>query len=171
MAKEKKSKGLKITKKQKKNFKDFQKGFNSPGGVLRKTASAVLLAVCIWFCCSGTLMAQETDGSVKLTWNAVTKNTDGSDITNLAGYRVYVGETAGNYNRMETLGSETATEVDGLEVGKNYFIALTAFNTYNNESNKSEEVGSPGKYYKFPEDVQAITVIEVKVNVTTQISQ
>jgi hypothetical protein len=168
MAEKKKAKGLKITKKQKKNLKDFQKGFNSPGGILRKTAKAVLLAVCLWFCCSGVVVAQENDGSIKLQWNEVTENADGSPITNLAGYKVYVGESAGNYTRIETVGTVTETEVDGLEVGKKYFIALTAFNSYNNQSDYSEEVNSPGLYYKIPADCTGVTIIEVTIKVSNK---
>lgn len=173
MAKEKekkKAKGLKITKKAKKNLKEFQKGFNSPGGILRKSAQMLLLACCIWYCCSGTALAQVVDGSLKMSWEPVTKNQDGSQCKNLAGYKVYVGESAGNYTRTETLGTETITEVDSLEVGKDYFIAITAFNTYNQESIKSKEITAPGKFYKIPAGVQVITIIEVKINVTATTS-
>jgi hypothetical protein len=167
MSKEKKkAKGLKITKKAKKNLKDFQKGFNSPGGILRNTAKAVLLACCIWFCCSGYALAQEADGSLKLQWNEVTENADGTPITNLAGYKVYVGEEAGVYTRIETVGTVTETEVDGLEVGKKYFIALTAFNSYNNQSGYSEEVNSPGLYYHIPADCTGVIIIEVTIKVS-----
>jgi hypothetical protein len=112
-------------------------------------------------------MAQDvpaaTDGSLKISWNEVTKNQDGSDCKNLAGYKIYIGEAEGEYTRVETVGTVTSTEVGNLEVGKTYYVALTAYNTYANESGKSVEVSSPGIFYKIPEDVNGVIIIKITI--------
>ena len=169
-----KGKGLKANERQKKNLKKFKEGFNQPLG-LKKKLAMIFAVVCIWLCCSGVATAQPvpvalTDGSLKVTWDAVTTNTDGTPCINLAGYKIYIGEEATVYTRMETTGADTFFEVEGLEVGRNYFLALTAYNTYNNESLKSGEVSSEGLYYKIPNNPGNVQVLEISVtvNINTQ---
>lgn len=69
-------------------------------------------------------------------------DTDGSPVTALAGYHVYVGtDTADLYLRggVDEPGT-TSFEVTGLARGT-YFFAVTAYNEYGEESEKSN-IGS-----------------------------
>ena len=74
-------------------------------------------------------------GSATLSWTPPTRNTDGSPLTNLAGYRVHWGPTAGNYTGSVTLNNAglTAYVVESLAPGT-YFFAVTALNSVGVES-------------------------------------
>jgi len=71
-----------------------------------------------------------------LKWNANTE-------VNLSGYKVYYGTSSRNYDSFVDVGNVTECELfeplDPNE-GLTYYIALTAYNTSDNESKKSNEV-------------------------------
>ena len=77
-------------------------------------------------------------GSVTLTWTAPTKNEDGTDLTDLDGYKLYWGTTPGVYPNSVTIDNETVTTyvVDDLAPGTYMFVA-TSFNTSGVESRYS----------------------------------
>ena len=60
----------------------------------------------------------------------------------LAGYRVYVGTSSGNYTFAGPfeITSGTSYSVQNLPMGQTYFFAVSAFDIYGNESLKSAEV-------------------------------
>lgn len=74
-------------------------------------------------------------GSALLSWTPPTRNTDGSPLTNLAGYRVYWGTSPGDYPNSVTINNPGITSyvVDQLTPATWYF-ALTALNTAGAES-------------------------------------
>jgi hypothetical protein len=63
-------------------------------------------------------------GSATLSWTPPTLNTDGSPLTNLAGYRVYWGPAAGNYPNSLTLNNAGLTSyvVSNLAPGTYHFV-------------------------------------------------
>jgi hypothetical protein len=74
-------------------------------------------------------------GSARLTWNPPTTNSDGSPLTNLSGYKVYWGTSAGNYSSSVTImspGIATYT-VENL-TPNTYHFAVTAISTTGAES-------------------------------------
>lgn len=77
-------------------------------------------------------------GSATLSWTPPTQNTDGSALTNLAGYRVYWGRSAGSYTASTTLNNPGLSSyvVDQLTSGTWYFVA-TAVNAQGVESSFS----------------------------------
>jgi hypothetical protein len=77
-------------------------------------------------------------GSVSLSWTAPTQNEDGTDLTNLAGYKIYWGTTTGTYPNSVTIDNPTVTTylVENLAPGTYEFVA-TAFNTSGVESQYS----------------------------------
>ena len=81
-----------------------------------------------------TVLAVAT-GSATLSWTPPTTNTDGSPLTNLAGYRVYWGPAAGNYPSSVQLNNPglTAYVVGNLAPGT-YYFAVKAVNTAGTES-------------------------------------
>jgi hypothetical protein len=165
---DKHGKGLHLNKRQKKNYKEFQKGFKTPFGILKKKVLSIAAVLCIWLCCSGDIFAA-LDGSLKLKWNPVTTNVGGSKCDNLAGYRLYVGNASGVYDTVYDVKNVTEYEIKNLEVGIKYFIAVTAYNTYNRESGKSNEVHSGGKYYFVPSQVMGLIEITAEnVNIYTE---
>ena len=74
-------------------------------------------------------------GSARLTWTPPTTNTNGTPLTNLAGYRVRWGTAAGNYPNVVTLNNPglTAYVVENLVPGT-YFFVVTALNSTGVES-------------------------------------
>jgi hypothetical protein len=81
-------------------------------------------------------------GSATLSWTPPTRNTDGSSLTNLAGYRVYWGPAAGNYPNSVTLNNAGLASyvVSNLAPGTYYFV-VSARNSAGTESAMSN-VGS-----------------------------
>ena len=74
-------------------------------------------------------------GSATLTWTPPTQNTDGSPLTNLAGYKIYWGTSAGSYPTSVTVNNPGLSSyvVDNLMPGTHFF-AVTVFNSSGTES-------------------------------------
>jgi hypothetical protein len=71
--------------------------------------------------------------SLSISWNP---NGEGD----LDGYKIYYGTSPGNYGPPTDVGDVTSYALSGLTEGVRYYIALTAYDTSNNESGKSGEV-------------------------------
>jgi hypothetical protein len=82
------------------------------------------------------------NGSAELSWTPPTQNTDGSPVTNLAGYRIYYGQSPQGLNYSTTLANASSTRhvVTGLQPGTWYF-AVAAVSSTGTESDLSE-IGS-----------------------------
>jgi len=78
-------------------------------------------------------------GTATLSWTAPTTNSDGSSLTDLAGYKVYVGTASGNYQAPVTVGKVTSYTLSNLTDGGTYYFAVSAYNTSGEESAKSNE--------------------------------
>lgn len=85
-------------------------------------------------------LAEARAGEAALSWDPVTANSDGSSLTNLAGYKVYYGTQSNNYSQIIDAGNVTAYVVSGLPTGATYFFAVTVYNTSGQESGHSNEV-------------------------------
>ncbi len=79
-------------------------------------------------------------GTVRVSWDAVTTNQDGTLCTDLSGYRIYYGTSSGSYDDVIDVGNVTSFLIDGLVVETNYFFTMTAYDLSGNESSFSEEV-------------------------------
>jgi hypothetical protein len=77
-------------------------------------------------------------GSATLSWQAPQNNTDGSPLTDLAGYKVYWGTSQGNYTSSHTINS-TGIQTYVVEplTQATWFFVVTAFDTTGNESTYS----------------------------------
>ncbi|NIN01627.1 MAG: hypothetical protein GTO24_27080, partial [candidate division Zixibacteria bacterium] len=58
----------------------------------------------------------------------------------LGGYIIYYGTSPGNYTDLIDVGNTTSYRIKGLPANQEYFIALTAYDIYGNESGFSAEV-------------------------------
>ena len=77
-------------------------------------------------------------GSVTLSWLPPTQNTDGSALTDLAGYRVYWGPAPGNYpNSVTVPNAGLATYVVGQLTPAVWHFAVTAYTNAGVESGYS----------------------------------
>jgi hypothetical protein len=81
--------------------------------------------------------------SATLSWKAPTLNSNGSPLTNLAGYRIYYGKSASALTHSITINSVGVTThvVTDLSPGT-YYFALMAFNTAGIESKLSHVVSA-----------------------------
>lgn len=79
-------------------------------------------------------------GETTITWSPPTENTDGTRLTDLAGYRLYFGRASGNYTNVVEITDPTATShVVNLRSG-DFFFAMTAVDRERNESARSNEI-------------------------------
>lgn len=74
-------------------------------------------------------------GSMKASWNANTE-------ADLAGYKIYYGESSGNYTSSINVGKVTQYTINQLKDGVPYYFVITAYDTAGNESGYSPEVSA-----------------------------
>jgi len=86
-----------------------------------------------------------------LIWNAPMKKIDGSELDDLAGYKIRYGASSGSYSGVITLTTDSVScarngdvtqcsyTVQGLTPGITYFV-VTAYNKYGSESGYSNEM-------------------------------
>ena len=80
-------------------------------------------------------------GSATLTWTPPTQNTDGSPLSNLAGYKVYWGTQQGNYSNSVTIANPgLATYVVNQLTPARWYFAVTAYSATGVESGYSNAV-------------------------------
>ena len=78
-------------------------------------------------------------GEAALSWSAPTTNTDGTPVTNLAGYNVYIGNASRSYQQKIDVGMATSYSATNLAEGATYYFAVTAYNSAGMESPYSAE--------------------------------
>ncbi|MBV8143679.1 MAG: fibronectin type III domain-containing protein [Gammaproteobacteria bacterium] len=88
-----------------------------------------------------TVQGASPSATATISWSPPTTNDDGSVLTNLMGYRIYVGSTPTTLAPLLTLDSTAMTSylLQGLRTGLSYF-AMTAVNSAGVESQLSEVV-------------------------------
>ena len=78
--------------------------------------------------------------SVTLSWTPPTENEDGSALTDLAGYNIYYGDSAGTYpNWIRIDNPGMSTYVVGNLTPKTYYFVATSLNSMGIESRYSNE--------------------------------
>lgn len=80
-------------------------------------------------------------GNAMISWSPPTERTDGSALSDLAGYRIYYGTQSGNYTKSVTVNTAGVTSytIEGLTPGT-YYFAVTAFDSGGSESAQSTPV-------------------------------
>ena len=86
-------------------------------------------------------VTQISNGTALLSWTPPTQNTDGSSLTDLAGYKIRYGTSPGNYSDTITLNNLGLSSylVENLTSADWYFV-MTSFNSSDIESSYSIEV-------------------------------
>jgi hypothetical protein len=77
--------------------------------------------------------------AVTLAWDAPIAKADGTNLSGLAGYKLYHGTESRRYTRAIDAALSTRLEVGGLAPGRHFF-SVTAYDEAGNESAHSEEV-------------------------------
>src|SRR5215510_6817974 len=81
---------------------------------------------------------------VQLAWDAPVQ-TDGTPVTNLAGYKLYYGSQSGQYQTMIPVGLTTTYTVMNVSAGQPSYFAVKAYDSNGTESVFSNEVSvTPG---------------------------
>jgi hypothetical protein len=93
---------------------------------IKSAAAQILILMMI-------LPALATASTVEVTWNANTE-------ADLSGYKIHLGTQSGNYSTTSDVGNVTACDITNAVPGTTYYIALSAYNTSDLESTKSDEV-------------------------------
>ncbi|HEY4968758.1 MAG TPA: fibronectin type III domain-containing protein [Steroidobacteraceae bacterium] len=83
--------------------------------------------------------APGTARAVTLTWVAPTDNTNGTPLTDLAGYHIHYGTNPENLTKVIDLAGTSTTEyeVSGLAPGT-YYFAISAYTSEGTESAESD---------------------------------
>ena len=89
-----------------------------------------LLSVILFISITNSFAAQVT-----LTWNISTAD-------DIAGYKIYYGNSSRNYNSFVDVGNQTSYTISDLVDGNTYFIAVTAYDINGNESGFSKEISN-----------------------------
>lgn len=74
------------------------------------------------------------NGKIELSWD--------ENFDDTTGYKIYYGTSRGVYGESETINKNNAAIISDLVNGVEYFFAISALDSYNNESGKSEEVSA-----------------------------
>ncbi len=120
-------------------------------GILRNNmiVTFTLILTGFFFCACGTIVSLEGgipqvpgDGgknSLTLGWIPPTTNQDGTPLEDLAGYRVYYENSSGDYFVENVSNYYTTITLVGLSTDT-WYMKVTAFDYYGNESVPSNEV-------------------------------
>ena len=80
-------------------------------------------------------------GSATLSWNPPVQRTDGTPLTNLAGYKIFYGRMSGIYDyQIDINNPGISTYVVENLVSGDWYFALTAYDSQGLESDRSNEV-------------------------------
>jgi len=92
---------------------------------------------------SGSSPANPADKSVTFSWSPPTQNSDGSSITNLAGYTLHYGTSSQDYTGSIEITDPTKTSYtvsDGGFPPGTYYFAISAYNAQQISSPLSGEI-------------------------------
>jgi hypothetical protein len=129
---------------------------------LRIAVLAILLMAAI------PMAAEKAYSATTLTWNAPTTNSDGSPLTDLAGYNLYYGTSSGNYTNTIRVGNAT-TYILNLSAGSYYFVA-TAYNSLGVESSESNQVVKTVLVDTTPPNVTSLSIPGTSASLTIHIN-
>ncbi len=86
------------------------------------------------------MISVAVNDSIKLSWQAPSRNLDGTSIDDLAGYRIYYGRQSGEYSDSILIRQPDARGHALTLPSGSYFFAMTALDAEGNESPFSNEI-------------------------------
>lgn len=91
----------------------------------------------------GSTPPTASTGNVTINWNPPTQNTDGTPLTDLAGFKIHYGTASKKYTQTITVGNPGLVTyvVANLPAGT-YYFAVTAYSSAGTESPLSSEVST-----------------------------
>lgn len=128
-------------------------GSKAPSG--SQTVTAITASTTYNLVCTGA------GGWANLSWTAPTQNTDGSALTDLAGFKIYYGSSATSMNTVVDIPDKTKTSYRIEPLGPaTWYFSMTAYNAAKVESAKSNSVN---KVVALPTGTASVTVAVDKV--------
>jgi len=103
---------------------------------VRQCWGTTCLGICVLALCACAACGAE----VLLAWDAPTVNTDGTPLTDLAGYRVYCGPEEEGFDLVMDVGNATHARIEGLDDHTVYVICARAYTQTGMESAFSDEL-------------------------------
>ena len=88
----------------------------------------------------GVSIEDKGDGTALVSWHPPTENEDGTTLMDLAGYRIYYGNSTGNYDNTITIDIGMSSYLIESLSESDWYFAMTAFNSLGIESVYSVEV-------------------------------
>jgi len=87
------------------------------------------------------VQATSTVSPVTLSWVRPTQNVDGTQLSNLAGYRIHYGQVSGQYDYSVSVGSPSITSATIENLGPaRWYFAVTAVTTSGTQSDFSAQL-------------------------------
>ncbi len=86
------------------------------------------------------IVAVSVISDLTISWQAPTQNVDGSQLTDLASYRIYYGTQSGSYTQSVDVTDATATQHSFSAASGEYFVTMTALDMDGNESAYATEI-------------------------------
>ncbi|MCC7200736.1 MAG: putative Ig domain-containing protein [Gammaproteobacteria bacterium] len=80
---------------------------------------------------------QAANGQITVAWTAPQQNTDGSALTDLAGYKIYYGTSPSALTHVVTVGTNVSSYVVQNLAAGTYYVAMTSLNAQGVESAQS----------------------------------
>ena len=131
------------------------RGLRSDLSLLSRIALVFILAVV----CTLILTSYAYPAQVTLIWDPVTH-------PDLAGYKIYYGNSRGTYDVTTDVGNQTSWTITDLIDTEPYYFAATAYDIYGNESDYSNEVS-----YSSVNNSPVLNPIGAKATVVGQLLQ
>jgi hypothetical protein len=110
----------------------FQRSFAAQSSVLSPQNLFIRLIPLLFGLCALTSLPAYA-ASVDLEWDANTE-------PQLAGYKIYWGTSSGNYAFSKNVGNTTVCTITGLDEGRTYYFAATAYDGTGAESDYSNQI-------------------------------
>jgi F5/8 type C domain/Fibronectin type III domain/Divergent InlB B-repeat domain len=98
-----------------------------------------LVMVAVLFATSFLPASNAHAAQKNLSWSAPTNYAGGAPIPDLIGYNIHIGTASGNYTQTINAGAQTSYTVANLVDGTAYYFAITAYDSFGNESGYSSE--------------------------------
>ncbi len=85
---------------------------------------------------ASTPQSEQSNSTIKVSWEAPTFNENGSELTNLSGFKIYYGQSAHILDKVIIINDpqQTFIKIDALPAERLYFFSITAFNDSGFES-------------------------------------
>lgn len=98
----------------------------------------LIIVILLCFGC-GEIITIKTE-SVILSWLPPATNEDGSELTDLYGYRVYYGLSSQIFTNVVDVGMFHSCTIGNLQPGNTYYFAVTGYDKSGNEGNPSNVI-------------------------------